>query len=150
MEDTKRLDILTQKLRQNGHRLTPQRMAVLEILAVSRDHPSVEEIYDQVKSRFPMTSLGTVYKTVEVLKELGEILELGFANQGSRYDGARPHPHPHLICTQCGKIIDPDVSMMEDLARVVAQQTGFQIVTHRLDFYGICPNCNDGQEASAV
>jgi Fur family peroxide stress response transcriptional regulator len=140
--DTKlRLQELTTKLRQSGCRLTPQRMAVLKVLAHSQGHPSAEQIYTQVKAEFPMTSLGTVYKTIQVLKEMGQVLELGFPHQSNRYDGNMPYPHPHLICVQCEQIIDPDVSMLPDLAQVVARQTGFQIVTHRLDFYGICPAC---------
>jgi len=141
MDPSLRLNELTEKLHQSGCRLTPQRMAVLKILAHSQGHPSVEQIHEQVKAEFPMTSLGTVYKTVQLLKDQGQVLELGFAHHSSRYDGNRPQPHPHLICIQCEKIIDPDVSMLGDLAQVVAAQTGFQIVNHRLDFFGVCPEC---------
>jgi Fur family peroxide stress response transcriptional regulator len=66
-----RLDELIVRLREQRHRLTPQRMAVLRILAVSEGHPSVEQIYQRVKADFPMTSLATVYKTVTLLKEMG-------------------------------------------------------------------------------
>ena len=141
MDPNQRLEELTTQLRQSGCRLTPQRMAVLRILAHSQNHPTAEQIYEQVKTEFPMTSLGTVYKTIQLLKELDQVLELGFAHNSNRYDGNIPYPHPHLICVKCEKIIDPDVSMLPDLAHVVAQQTGFQITTHRLDFYGICPTC---------
>jgi hypothetical protein len=82
-------------------------MAVLKILASSQDHPTVERIYSQVRRDFPTTSLATIYKTITLLKELEEVLELGFAEQGSRYDGKRPYPHPHVICTRCGAIVDP-------------------------------------------
>ena len=71
-----RLDEMITRLKERGHRLTPQRMAVLKILAVSEGHPSVEQIYERVKVDFPMTSLATVYKTVALLKEMGEVLEL--------------------------------------------------------------------------
>ena len=140
-----RLDEMISKLRQRDYRLTPQRMAVLKILAASKGHPSVEQIYEQVKVDFPMTSLATVYKTVTLLKEIGEILELGFGNDSSRYDGNKPYPHPHLICTKCKRIFDPDVSGLSDLSQQVAQMTGFQITGHRLDFYGICPQCQEQQ-----
>ena len=138
-----RLDEMISKLRQRDYRLTPQRMAVLNILAASKGHPSVEQIYEQVKVDFPMTSLATVYKTVTLLKEIGEILELGFGNDSSRYDGNKPYPHPHLICTKCKRVFDPDVSGLSDLSQQVAQMTGFQITGHRLDFYGICPQCQE-------
>ena len=138
-----RLNEMISKLRQRDYRLTPQRMAVLNILAASKGHPSVEQIYEQVKVDFPMTSLATVYKTVTLLKEIGEVLELGFGNDSSRYDGNKPYPHPHLICTKCKRVFDPDVSGLSDLSQQVAQMTGFQITGHRLDFYGICPQCQE-------
>ncbi len=138
-----RLDELTTGLRERGNRLTPQRMAVLKILAASEEHPSVEQIYERVKVDFPMTSLATVYKTVTLLKEMGEVLELGFSDGGNRYDGIRPYPHPHLICTKCKNIVDPEVATLSELRQEVAQSTGYQIVSHRLDFFGICPQCQE-------
>jgi len=92
-----------------------------------------------------MTSLATMYKTVTLLKEMGEVLELGFSGDSNRYDGKRPYPHPHLICVRCRKIMDPEVSMAQDLVQQVAHQSGYQIVSHRLDFYGVCPDCREGQ-----
>ena len=136
-----RLDELVARLRERDHRLTPQRMAVLKILAASKEHPSVEQIYERVKADFPMTSLATIYKTVTVLKEMGEVLELGFSDDSNRYDGNKPYPHPHLICTKCKNIADPEVSTLSELRQEVAQSTGYQIMSHRLDFFGICPQC---------
>ena len=138
-----RLDELTTRLRERGHRLTPQRMAVLKILATNEGHPSVEQIYEHVKVDFPMTSLATVYKTLTLLKEMGEVLELGFSDGGNRYDGNKPYPHPHLICTECKNIVDPEVATLSELRQEVAQSTGYQIVSHRLDFFGLCPQCQE-------
>lgn len=136
-----RLDQLIQTLKERGHRLTPQRLAVLKVLAQSPNHPSVEEVHQLVRRDFPTTSLATIYKTVHLLKEMGEILELGFAEWGSRYDGRRPYPHPHVICTQCGAVVDPDFPGMAEMARDMAEKTGFFITHHRLDFFGLCPRC---------
>ena len=136
-----RLDELIAILKERGFRLTPQRKAVLKVLASSDHHPSVEHIYKQVKKDFPMTSLATVYKTVTLLKELGEVLELGFADGSNRYDGRKPNPHPHLICVQCHKIVDPDVEGWRELPQALSASTGFRILSHRLDFYGVCPQC---------
>ena len=72
---------------------------------------------------------------------MGEVLELGFSTDDNRYDGNRPYPHPHLICIRCRKITDPQVSLVDDLTQEVAEQTGYQVVSHRLDFYGLCPDC---------
>jgi Fur family peroxide stress response transcriptional regulator len=140
-ESGKRLAELIGKLKQRGYRLTPQRMAVLKILAHSDGHPSVDMIYEQVRDSFPMTSLGTVYKTITLLKDMGEVLELGFSDDSNRYDGNKPYPHPHLICIKCKNIIDPDINTLESLPSVVAEKYGYQILGHRLDFYGICPEC---------
>jgi Fur family peroxide stress response transcriptional regulator len=136
-----RLDEMITRLKERGHRLTPQRMAVLKILAADEGHPSVEQIYERVKADFPMTSLATIYKTVTLLKEMGEVLELGFSDDSNRYDGNKPYPHPHLICTQCRNIVDPQVVTLSELPQKVAQSTGYRIVSQRLDFFGICPQC---------
>jgi Fur family peroxide stress response transcriptional regulator len=137
----KRLDQMIKVLRDKGHRLTPQRLAVLKILAKSEGHPSVETIYAQVKSIFSTTSLATVYNTINLLKEAHEVLELGFANLGSRYDGSKPYPHPHAICTGCGHIVDPECTSLVGLTREMAIQTGFHITHHQLNFFGLCPRC---------
>lgn len=137
-----RLEEVITKLREQGYRLTPQRMAVLRVLFNSREHLSAEHIYERVKVDFPMTSLATIYKTVTVLKEMGEVLELGFSDDSNRYD-SNPHPHPHLICTKCKKIIDVDVTVLEELPQEVAQKTGYQIVNYRFDFFGICLQCQE-------
>jgi Fur family peroxide stress response transcriptional regulator len=143
MADETRLDELIAKLKERGHRLTPQRMAVLKILTASEEHLSVEQIYERVKADFPMTSLATIYKTVTLLKEMGEVLELGFSGYGNRYDGMRPYPHPHLICTKCRNIMDLQVVNLGELPQKVAQSTGYRIVSHQLDFFGICPQCQE-------
>ena len=144
MADTQtRLDEMITRLKEGGHRLTPQRMAVLKILAASEEHLSVEQIYERVKVDFPMTSLATIYKTVTLLKEMGEVLELGFSHDSNRYDGNKPYPHPHLICTKCRNIVDPQVTTLSELPQEVAQSTGYRIVSHRLDFFGICPQCQE-------
>jgi Fur family peroxide stress response transcriptional regulator len=135
------LQELISRIRQRGGRLTPQRVAVLRVLAASDRHPSVEQIYERIRPEFPTTSLATVYKTVTLLKEMGEVLELGFADGSNRYDGNRPYPHPHLVCTRCGAIRDLEVPALADIVDQVSQNVGYQILSHRLDFYGLCPEC---------
>jgi len=141
-EHQPRLEEVIARLRAKGHRLTPQRMAVLKVLTGSREHPSAEQIYERVKVDFPMTSLATIYKTVNVLKEMGEVLELGFHDDSTRYDG-NPYPHPHLICINCKKIMDIEIDDLGELPREVARRNGYRIVSHRFDFYGICPRCQE-------
>jgi Fur family peroxide stress response transcriptional regulator len=136
-----RLNQMLSKLKEHDFRLTPQRLAVLKVLAVSRGHPTVERIYETVRVKFPTTSIATIYKTVNLLKQLNEVLELGFADGSNRYDGNKPYPHPHVVCTKCKKIIDPDLGSLKDITAEAADETGFDILSHRLDFFGICGDC---------
>jgi Fur family transcriptional regulator, peroxide stress response regulator len=137
-DPNQRFDSITKKLKENNHKLTPQRLAMIKILAHSIEHPNIEQIYAQIKSDFPSMSLATVYRNVILLKSLGEILELGFPDGSNRYDGNKPYPHPHVICMKCKKIIDPDLDSLKDMTAEIAVETGFKILTHRLDFFGFC------------
>jgi Fur family transcriptional regulator, peroxide stress response regulator len=141
----KRFDIIIQKLRDNGHKITPQRLAIVKIIVDSDGHPSVENIYDQLKKDFPTMSLATVYRNIVIMKSLGEVLELGFPDGSNRYDGNRPYPHPHVICVECKKIVDPDLDSLDEMKKEVALETKFKILNHRLDFFGICSDCMANQ-----
>lgn len=136
-----RLETIIQKLRDKQHKLTPQRLAIARILSESAGHPSVEDIYGQLKPDFPYMSLATVYRNVLLIKSLGEVLELGFADGSNRYDGNKPYPHPHVVCTKCRKIVDPDLQSLLPMAEEIEEETKFKILSHRLDFFGICKEC---------
>jgi Fur family peroxide stress response transcriptional regulator len=141
-----RLEEMIRKLKNEGHRITPQRLAILKMLAESRDHPSVEEIHENLRKRFPTTSLATVYKTVSLLKSMHEVLEIEFSAENNRYDGNRPYPHPHLICIKCRKIVDPDLSALQSITDELASETSFKVTSYRLDIQGICPECQKADE----
>lgn len=150
MNDPKaRLDEMLEKLKGRNFRITPQRFAVLKILALSDGHPSVDMIFEQVKRDFPTTSIATVYKTVTLLRELNEVLELGFSEGSNRYDGNNPLPHPHLICIKCKKILDPKLDSLNGVREELVSDTGFEILNHRLDFFGICPECKSERQGGA-
>jgi len=136
-----RLDVMTERMKALDYRMTPQRRAVLKVLAESREHPTVDQIYERVKADFPMTSLATIYKTVTLLKEIGEVMELNFSGGRSRYDGFNPSPHPHLYCIKCERVTDPDIETFEGLSEELSASTGYEIVGQRLDFFGVCPRC---------
>jgi Fur family peroxide stress response transcriptional regulator len=88
-------------------------------------------------------SRATVYKTLDLLKELGEVLEIGLRDD-NHYDGNKPYPHPHLICTKCQKITDGELdTTVKNIVQEVEQNFGFQILKHQLDFYGICLDCQN-------
>jgi Fur family peroxide stress response transcriptional regulator len=140
-----RLNQMLSKLKEYDFRLTPQRLAVLKVLAVSEGHPTVEQIYETIRAEFPTTSIATIYKTVNLLKQLNEVLELGFPDGSNRYDGNKPYSHPHVICTKCKKIIDPNLGSLKDLTKEVVKETGFQILNYRVDFFGICSDCQSSK-----
>ncbi len=142
-----RLEQIIKALKDKGYRLTPQRLAMLKIIAASTRHPNAEQIYEQMKAGFPTTSLATIYKTLTLLKDLGEVLELNFAAVGSHYDGNKPYPHPHVICTQCGQILDPESVAVAEISQEMARQTGYQITHHQLNFFGLCPRCQKQGQA---
>jgi Fur family peroxide stress response transcriptional regulator len=142
----KRLERMIEVLKGKRCRLTPQRLAMLRILSKSEGHPSAEQIYEQIRADYPTTSQATIYKTLSLLKNMGEVFEVTFASEGSRYDGNKPYPHPHVICTKCGQIIDPEFEAMAGISQEIARQTGYQITHQQVNFFGLCPKCQkEGQ-----
>jgi Fur family peroxide stress response transcriptional regulator len=136
-----RVENLVGKLRVKDFRITPQRLAILKTLASSRSHPSVEQIFEKVKVDFPTTSIATVYKTISLLKEMGELIEFSFGDGSNHYDGRIAKPHPHFICTACRKIEDVELPDVERLGEKLAEKTDYRITAYQLNFYGICPDC---------
>jgi len=136
-----RLDELLGRLRHQGKRLTPQRLAILRILASSDAHPTVMEVYDEVRVDFPTTSMATVYATVAMLEEMNEVLTLVPGDGSKHYDCRTPEPHPHAVCTECGRILDVELPAFRGTPEYVAACTGFQITGYQLEFAGICPWC---------
>jgi len=136
-----RYQAMANKLKEGNHKLTPQRLAIIRILAGSENHPSVEDIYNLLHRRFPGISQATVYRNIMLIKSLGEVLEIGFAGGSTRYDGIKPYPHPHVVCLKCNKIVDPDLDSLQDMTKEITDESGFEIVTYRLDFFGVCPEC---------
>jgi Fur family peroxide stress response transcriptional regulator len=126
-------------------RLTPQRMAVLKTLIGNNEHLSAEDIYERVHGDYPMIGLATVYKTIGMLKEMGEITELNISNERARYDGSGETPHPHFICTRCNAIIDLKEEPLINLCENFIGKAEYHITNYRLDFFGLCPECQSGK-----
>ena len=129
------------RLKQLGIRVTPQRLAIAEVVINSGDHPSVKEIFERVKAFFPYVTLATVYATLDLLERAAIVRELPFQRQ-SRYD-ANLSPHANLVCVGCGAVVDSDVgqSMVEELKALVEVGSDFESAAQRVDFYGKCPGC---------
>jgi Fur family peroxide stress response transcriptional regulator len=139
-EPESRLRDLTDKFRARGGRMTPQRMAILKAL-LTGNHPTIQDIYALVKRDFPMTSLVTVYRTIALLRDAGEVLEVDPVDSLAHYDGLRPTPHPHLVCTQCGRVADsPDLDV-HALTEDINRRADHWVLTQEVHFYGLCPNC---------
>ncbi|MEN4012873.1 MAG: Fur family transcriptional regulator [Bellilinea sp.] len=142
MDIETRLRDLLERLHQRGQRTTPQRVAILRAFLNAADHPTVEQVYRRVCLDFPMTSLATVYKTIALLKELGEVIEITGSEVGNRYDAQRPEPHPHLICTRCGRIFDGESVEVEAVVTALQRRAAFRVSTYRMDLYGTCADCH--------
>lgn len=143
-----RFKALMRAVRQRGFRMTPQRLALLRLLAESPDHPSAAHLYDALRAQFPTTSFATVYKTLSLLEEMGEVLEMSFSDDDRRYDGRRPDPHPHLICVRCRRIVDLEGEIAQSLIYRAAQQMGYRLIGHRVDIFGLCPACQATEPAA--
>jgi Fur family peroxide stress response transcriptional regulator len=135
-----RFDELMDALKERNFRLTPQRVELVRLIAASEGHPSAAQLYAIIKTRFPTMSHATVYKTLALLKDMNQVLEIDLRDD-SHYDGNRPQPHPHLICTQCNKIIDGEADFDPSAIRKLEQASGYKILRSQVSFYGLCPEC---------
>ena len=143
MTDPKvRFNQIIAALKGRDFRLTPQRVELVRLIAASDGHPSASQLYTKIKRQFPTISHATVYKTLALLKEMNQVLEIDLHND-SHYDGNRPQPHPHLICIKCNKIIDGEVSLDQESLRRLEQTSGFKILRPQIALYGLCPDCKE-------
>ncbi len=128
-------------LHENGHRLTPQRMLVIEALHNSDKHISAEEIYSQLHNRYPYANISTVYRTLELLKKLDLVTETDFGEGRVRYHVADKGRHHHLVCHSCGKIMDMEESALHPLKDTLSQKYGFDADLRHLAIAGECSGC---------
>jgi Fur family ferric uptake transcriptional regulator len=128
-------------LRETGHRLTPQRMLVIEALHNADEHISAEELYEQLHRRYPYANISTVYRTLELLKELNLVTETDFGEGYVRYHVAEKGHHHHLICQSCGKITDLDELALYPLKDELLQKYGFDADLRHLAISGECSKC---------
>jgi Fur family transcriptional regulator, ferric uptake regulator len=127
-------------LKDRGYRLTNQRRIIVHELEGER-HLSAEEIYDRVKGEHPELGLSTVYRTLDLLTELGIVRKDDFGEGYSRYELATERMHHHARCEQCGKVIEFNEELMEYLALQVERETGFVTDWHEITLYGRCAEC---------
>ncbi|MDF2538277.1 MAG: hypothetical protein K0S76_1298 [Herbinix sp.] len=135
-------------LKQNGLKVTTQRIAILEVLSnMPGKHLTAEEIYDYVKKKYPEIGLATVYRTIQLLSELNVIDKLNLDDGYVRYEiGMKNHKeashhHHHLICLDCGDIYAFQDDLLETLEERIKDTLGFQVVDHEVKLYGHCKKC---------
>ena len=128
-------------LREKGHRLTPQRMLVIEALHSADKHISAEELYEQLHERYPYSNISTVYRTLELLKQLNLVTETDFGEGYVRYHIAEKGHHHHLVCQGCGKIMDLDEVTLYPLKEELLQKYGFNADLRHLAISGECRKC---------
>ena len=138
---------ITERVRKSGLRVTPQRIAVFEALAKRGGHPTVDQVYQEVRRRFPMISLNTVYQTMETLSDLKVVSRLGLGLEAARYE-TDSAPHHHAICVACKRITDVFDPSLERVRPPRAVRDQFQIVGHRVEFFGYCPECQASVKVS--
>jgi Fur family ferric uptake transcriptional regulator len=136
---------LRRRFREKHYKVTPQRQKILEAFMEHEEkHLSAEDVYSLLRSDAPDIGLATVYRTLEMLEELGFLHRIEFGDGKSRYELATDssaHAHHHLICLSCSKVIEFDDDLMETLESFVSRTADFQITDHQVKFYGYCSEC---------
>lgn len=127
-------------LRAQGHRITPQRMAILRVLKSARGHLSPAEIYEKVAPELPGMTEATVYRTLNFLAEQGLVL-VAHVGHGQLVYEIADHDHHHLICRACGRTQEVDHEALKTLYMNFLEKTGFRIDTIHTTFFGLCPDC---------
>ena len=132
-------------LMDQRHRMTQQRQIILEELKQLDSHPTADEIYARVRNRLPRISLGTVYRNLESLSESGAISKLELGGNQRRFD-SNAIVHYHIRCMRCGKMDDLPKGSITIIDNGIRDATSYDVVEHRLEFVGICPECRDEAE----
>lgn len=142
MNEQQKIDYLLGQLEAAGKRSTPQRHAVCQALVEHGGHPTVADVFERVRTIFPMISQATVYNTIDTLQELGLVQQLDVVNHEHTHYDLDLTPHINLVCTRCGTIIDLHTDTLDALLAQVSQRSGYQIDPHSaLLVYGLCPAC---------
>lgn len=137
------LSEIMNRLQERDYKLTPQRQTVVQaFLDNAAEHLSAEDVYRLVKERNPDIGLATVYRTLDILAEVGVLEKLDFGDGRSRYEFSEArHHHTHAICLSCGKILEFMEDLLDPLEEAVSERLNFHITDHQVKFYGYCDEC---------
>ena len=134
---------IAHRLSELGYRLTPQRIMILSAIEKSDGHISAEEIYAQVRARYPHVNISTVYRNLELLSELGLVTETVMGDGRVRYHSIGKGHHHHLVCQRCGEVIDVEESILNRLWDEIGQRYDFEVDMKHLAFFGLCAKCRE-------
>jgi Fur family ferric uptake transcriptional regulator/Fur family peroxide stress response transcriptional regulator len=121
--------------------LTKQREVVLQVIREAAEHLTANEVFDRAKQLLPTISFATVYNSLRFLKDAGHIGEIRFGNGASRFD-ALTSRHDHAICTNCGKLVDMEIELPEEIVELATKFSKFKLESIELTLRGLCPECN--------
>ena len=131
---------IAQKLRSEGFKVTPQRLAIYNALFDFDKHPNAEMIYRNLHTEYPTISLATVYKSMEIFEKIGVVRVLNLGGDSSRYD-YEVHLHPHICCSICGRVDDVEGVDMESIFERLHENSNYEVLNTQIVFEGICPDC---------
>lgn len=124
-----------------------QREAIFQAVQNSKEHPTADTVYEQVRATNPQISLGTVYRNLNQLADSGMLLKISMPYGSDRFDG-RMDEHYHMTCTGCGRVVDVDVLSLSTLDREIFDATGFRVHNHHMVLEGTCRECAKKREAA--
>lgn len=117
-----------------------QREAIKNYLLTTKDHPTADTVYMNIRNIYPNISLGTVYRNLNLLAEQGEILKINCQDGSDRFDG-NPQPHYHFLCTSCGRVLDLEMESIDHVNDIASAGFKGKIEGHMIYFFGLCPDC---------
>ncbi len=139
------VDDILARLRLAGYKITPPRLAVLEVIEQKGEHLNPNEILEQAKAIHPALGRATVYRTLDLLTQLGVVRPIYVGESGPTYIRADGNHH-HLVCSRCGQVVDFDQCVADQMTHELSARFGFEIMSHLLEFYGLCAKCSATKE----
>lgn len=133
-------DLFVDRLRAAGYKITPPRLAVLQVIEQEGEHLDPAEILTRAQTIHPAIGRATVYRTLEMLTQLGIVRPIYVGEHGPTYIRAEGGHH-HLVCSSCGKVMDFEQCVADQMVQELTERFGFQIKSHLLEFYGLCLHC---------
>lgn len=122
------------------NKFSRQREAIKEYLSGTKEHPTADTVYMNIRGTYPNISLGTVYRNLNMLAEKGEILKLNCQDGCDRFDG-NPKPHYHFLCKNCGRVLDIEMDSIDHINVIAGAKFSGKVEGHATFFYGLCPEC---------